>query len=66
MRVRLCLPEVDPHHVVLHLAPEEHRREDGDGAGVQLLSEGARHDVVGRGLHCRFTRFAKIIVLLIE
>ena len=40
MRVHLCLPEVDPHHVVLHLAPEEHRREDGDGTGAKPFSEG--------------------------
>ena len=52
MRVHLRLPEVDPHHVVLHLAPEEHRREDGDGAGAQLFSEGG-HDVVGRGSSLR-------------
>ena len=49
MRVRPGFPEVDPHHVVLHLAPEEHRREDGDGAGAQLLSEGG-HDVARRVL----------------
>ena len=47
MRVlRPGFPEVDPHHVVLHLAPEEHRREDGDRTGAKLFSEGG-HDVAG-------------------
>ena len=42
-------PEVDPHHVVLHLPPEEHGREDGEGTGVRevrhLFLEGGHVDV---------------------
>ena len=43
------IPEVYPHHVVLHLSPEEHHREDGEGTGVgevgRFFPEGGHVDV---------------------
>ena len=50
----LRFPEVYPHHVVLHLPPEEHRGEDGEGTGVRQVGhsflEGGGHVDVGGGL----------------
>ena len=50
----LRFPEVYPHHVVLHLPPEEHPGEDSESTGVRHVGhfflEGGGHVDVGGAL----------------
>ena len=52
--IKSLFPEVDPHHVVLHLPPEEHRRQDSEGTRVRqtlhFFPQGGHHDDVGGAL----------------